>query len=361
MRWTRWRQWSLRSATPEVRGGPTHRIAFAGAGLIAAVHRDAIDHVPGLSISAVASRSAARTAQAAAQFRVPGLTLRELPGDADAVLIATAPAHHARAAIAAMAAEVPVLVEKPLCTTLADADALVEVCAAGGRLAYAENLLHAPAVGLALDHINDLSQVDQLEVRAIQPRPTWGEFLTEAWGGGALFDLGAHPIALALLFAAPAVPVEVRAVLEGADDHPMDEFADVSMRFDNGSTAHVVVSWQATDEVTWDAQVSAPDGVVRLELLPDVRLERNGDEVPLPAIPDGVPAPLEELGFRAQMAAFADDIATARAPMIGAAFGRSVLDLTCAAYASAGQDGAWVPLPFAGPRDRTPWELWRRP
>ena len=41
-----------------------------------------------------------------------------------------------------------------------------------------------------------------------------------------------------------------------------------------------------------------------------------------------------------------------------AAFGRDVLELICAAYASAGRGGAWVALPFDGPRDRTPLELW---
>lgn len=318
--------------------GPAHRIAFAGAGFIAAVHKEAIDHVPELEISS-----------------------EDLPGDADAVLVTTAPSHHARAALAAMAAEVPVLVEKPLCTTLADADALVEVCEAGGRLAYAENLIHAPAVALAYEHVADLSRIDLLELRAIQPRPTWGEVLTEDWGGGALFDLGAHTIALALLFAAPAVPVEVRAVLEGADDHPVDEHAEVTIRFDNDATARLIVSWRADHEISWDAQIVAPDGVVRLELLPEVRLERNGEDVALPAIPEGVPDALEELGYRAQMASFAEDIATKGVPMLGAAFGRSVLDLTCGAYASAGQDGTWVPLPFTGRRHRTPWELWRRP
>lgn len=342
-------------------GRRSHRVALAGAGLIAAVHHEAMSHVPGLSISAVASRSSVRTAEAAALLGVPGVTFRDLPGAADAVLVATAPAHHARAALAAMAAEVPVLVETPLCTTLADADSLVDVCASGGRLAYAENLVHAPAVALAMDHVADLLRVDQIEVRTIQPRPTWGDFLTEGWGGGALFDLGAHPIALALLFAAPAQPVEVRAVLDGSDAHPVDEHAEVMVRFDDGATAQLVVSWRGGDQITWDAQVAAPDGVVRLELLPDVRVERNGVEVPLPAIPDGVPDSLEELGFRAQMLSFADDIATGEPPQLGAAFGRSVLDLTCGAYASAGRDGAWEPLPFRGPRHQTPWELWRRP
>jgi hypothetical protein len=37
--------------------------------------------------------------------------------------------------------------------------------------------------------------------------------------------------------------------------------------------------------------------------------------------------------------------------------GRQVLDVICAAHWSAGRDAIEVPLPFTGPRDRTPAEL----
>ncbi|HJR26128.1 MAG TPA: hypothetical protein VJ804_11675, partial [Acidimicrobiales bacterium] len=253
-----------------------------------------------------------------------------------------------------------VLVEKPLCTTLADADRLVDAAAAGACIAYAENLVHGPPVQLALSHAARLEAIDHIEVRTIQPRPTWGDFLTEGWGGGVLFDLGVHPVALALLLAAPARPVRVRAALEGAEDHPVDEHAEVRIGFDSGAEANVVASWRGAEPPVWDLQASSPEGVVRLELLPTIALERDGEAVALPAVPDGVPPPLVDLGYVDQLAAFARDLASGASPALGAAFGRSVLDLTCAAYASAGQGGGWVELPFAGDRNSTPLSLWRR-
>ena len=42
-----------------------------------------------------------------------------------------------------------------------------------------------------------------------------------------------------------------------------------------------------------------------------------------------------------------------------AAFGREVLDVVCAAYASAGRGSSLVTVPFAGPRSLSPLELWR--
>ena len=335
-------------------------LALAGAGWMGAVHALAAAHVEGAPVVAVASRTAARAEETARRLGARVCSYDELPAGARGVVVATPPGLHAAQALAAVAAGAAVLVEKPLCTTLADADRLVAAAEAGARIAYAENLVHAPIVRHALAHAAQLDGIDVIEVRTIQPRPTWGDFLTEGWGGGVLFDLGAHPLALALLLAAPARPVEVHARLEGAADHPVDEHAEVGIRFDTGALARVVTSWRGTGNPVWDAQASSPDGVVRLELLPTATLERNGAEVRLPAPEPGPLAPLVELGYLHQLQAFVDDVRADRAPALGAAFGRSVLDLTCAAYASAAADGGWVPLPFTGPRTASPFELWRR-
>ena len=334
-------------------------LAFAGAGWIAAVHGYAVGHIPGLTITKVASRDPARAVEAAGRVGAEAITYDELPAGAAGVVICTPPALHAAQALAAVTAGAGVLVEKPLCTTLADADDLVAAQDDGGLIAYAENLVHAPIVRQALEHTAQIGPLDLLEVRALQSRPSWGDFLTEGWGGGVLFDLGVHPLAIALLMAAPAVPVEVQATLDGADDHPVDEHAEVLVRFDTELVARVIASWRSGDTPTWDAQASSPDGVVRLELLPQLLLERNGTTVPQPGLPEGVPRQLEELGYLPQMEAFALDLRDQRRPELGAAFGRSILDVTCAAYASAGADGEWVALPFGGARDRTPLELWR--
>jgi myo-inositol 2-dehydrogenase/D-chiro-inositol 1-dehydrogenase len=334
-------------------------LAFAGAGWIAAVHGYAVDQVPGLRISRVASRDPERAAAAAARVGAEPCTYDDLPGGAAGVVVCTPPAQHLEHARRAIAGGAAVLVEKPLCTTLAEADELVAATEGGARIAYAENLVHSPIVRLAMSHAAQLHGIDLVDVRALQSRPTWGDFLTESWGGGVLFDLGVHPLAVALLLAAPAVPLEVRAALEGAADHPVDEHAEVQLHFDTGLLARVTASWRGGETPTWDAQVSAPDGVVRLELLPNLLLERNGTEVTLPGIPEGVPRQLEELGYLPQMESFALDLLQDRRPKLGATFGRRILDVVCAAYASAGQGGEWVGLPFAGRRDRTPLQLWR--
>jgi len=179
-----------------------------------------------------------------------------------------------------------------------------------------------------------------------------------------LFDLGAHPIAIVVLLA-DAGPggrdqvVSVRAQLEGADDVAVDVHADLTLSFASGLHARVETSWRDPVPVL-DFQAASDDGVVRAELIPHVAIERNGDALALPAPRPGVSDPrLDQFGYVTQLEDFLSDFAEGQAPQIGAEFGRLVLEITCAGYASAGAGGQPVTLPFTGPRDRTPLQLWR--
>jgi len=67
----------------------------------------------------------------------------------------------------------------------------------------------------------------------------------------------------------------------------------------------------------------------------------------------------QQFGYLGQLRALVDDVAAGRRPSMSAAFGRDVLQVVCAAYASAGRSGEEVALPFTGRRDLTPLELWR--
>jgi myo-inositol 2-dehydrogenase / D-chiro-inositol 1-dehydrogenase len=81
-------------------------------------------------------------------------------------------------------------------------------------------------------------------------------------------------------------------------------------------------------------------------------------ELPLPPPgPTAASPQLHHLGYIAQLAALASDVDNRRKPRMTPQFGRHVLDVVCAAYRSA-RTGVPEALPFTGPRDRTPHELW---
>ncbi len=351
--------------TDDPDGEAVTELALAGAGHISVVHGLAARHLPGVTITSVASRSPARAAERAGQLGAQPCRYDELPNGADVVVVSTPPACHAADALAVMARGAGVIVEKPLATTLADADALVAAAEVpGARFGYAENLAFAPLVMRAVSLAHSLGPLRHVDARMLSGRPDWGDFLTEGWGGGVLFDLGAHPLALVLLLA-DAGPsghdqvVSVRGHLEGADDVAVDTYAEVTLSFASGLTAQVEASWRDRQAVL-DFQAASDDGVIRAELIPNVAIEHNGDPLALPGLRSGLTDPrLEQFGYIGQLEDFLGAFDEGIALDMGAAFGRLVLEVTCAAYASAAAGDRPVDLPFTGRRDRTPLQLWR--
>lgn len=338
------------------------RWALAGAGWMSAVHGLAVRSLPEGQVVAVASRTAESAARRAAETGGEVVGYEDLPAGADIVIVATPPARHAADALRAMAAGAAVVVEKPLCTTLADADRLVRVVESGGVLTYAENLLFADATGAALSEVATIGGLRHLSARALQPRPTWGDFTRRHWGGGVLFDLGVHPLALLVRAAGDARCVGVRATFGSSPDLEVEDHARVSLRFDSGLTAELEVSWRDASPV-WDLQAASDTGVVRFTLLPEVVLERDGEPVALPPLPergDGAPPPqLDQLGYVEQLRDAEAAWRAGRSTTISDVhLGRDLLELVCAASLSA-RTGEEVGLPFAGPRDVPPIVLWR--
>ncbi|TRW43345.1 Gfo/Idh/MocA family protein [Georgenia yuyongxinii] len=68
------------------------------------------------------------------------------PTAADLVVVCSEPTRHARLALAALAAGLDVLVDKPVATTLADAEAVVAAADRAGRVCAVVNRTHAPAL-----------------------------------------------------------------------------------------------------------------------------------------------------------------------------------------------------------------------
>jgi predicted dehydrogenase len=243
-------------------------LALCGAGMISGAHAMAALALR-LDVVAVASRSPERARSRAEEFGARAVRYEELPAGADIVVVATPPQRHAADALRALELGAAVVLEKPLCRTLAEADALVAAAAASGhRLLYAENLAYAPVVRALFGQARQVERPTHLEVRSLQGLPTWGDFTTDAWGGGALFDLGAHPLAVAIMLGRAVGAgdvVSVTATLRGGEGHGTDEHGEVALHFASGLVGRVIASWQAGPTPVWDAQVSNDRRVVRAE------------------------------------------------------------------------------------------------
>ncbi|CAB4538261.1 unannotated protein [freshwater metagenome] len=328
------------------------KLAFAGAGTISVVHAMAAAAVEA-EIVAVASRTSERATERAGQVGAAVVAFEDLPAGADAVVVCTPPDRHTADTLQALRARAVVLVEKPLATTLAEADAIVD---AGGQVIYAENLAFSPLVVATNELVRGIGAPNFIEIRQLSPRPSWGEFLDPARGGGVLFDLGSHAVALALLLAGADAPVSVEATMSHSADIDVDDAAEVLITFASGMRARIETNW-TNPHAVWDIQVSSDSGVVRTELMPQPGIEHNGEPVALPALASAADPHLEHYGYIDQMLTLRDVVGGAPSP-IDARFGRRVLDVLSAAYAAARKPGSSESLPFSGPRNRTPHQLW---
>ena len=163
------------------------RLAIAGAGWAGRVHTLAASAVSGATVPLIATRSVGSAEVLASEIGARPVTADQLPGSAEAVVVATPPPDHAALAVRLLSAGTAVLIEKPLAATLTEADAIVAAAEATGAAAcYAENLLFAPALDVAVNRRVALGAIDHLEVRMAQPMPTWGHFAEPLTAGGVL-------------------------------------------------------------------------------------------------------------------------------------------------------------------------------
>lgn len=114
-------------------GDDRRRLAVLGYGYWGSKHVRVLSSLPGVRVSVV-DPDPDRRLEAAAHHAWIGLaeSLEEVADDVDGVIIATPPASHAALARHAIDAGLHVLVEKPLTTSVADAEMLVEQAALQG-------------------------------------------------------------------------------------------------------------------------------------------------------------------------------------------------------------------------------------
>jgi predicted dehydrogenase len=166
----------------------------------------------------------------------------------DAVYVATPNDQHRPLVEACAAAGLPVLCEKPMATSLADAEAMVAACREHGVLyATAHNQRFHPAheALAALVARGELGTVSQARIHYACTAPAWWDAADWHWdparaGGGAVFDLAPHGLDLiGVLLGADLV--ETTSLLQRAD--PVEEGGVVVGRWTGDVLGIVQVSY----------------------------------------------------------------------------------------------------------------------
>lgn len=132
-----------------------NRICLVGAGSISRVHAEAITALPGLRVSCVVDPNLAAAQRLARDFKAEhhfASVAEAVAADAfDRAHVLVPPDLHARVAGELVAAGKPVLVEKPLASTLGECEALIDAAAASGvTVGVNQNFVHHPAFAALL-------------------------------------------------------------------------------------------------------------------------------------------------------------------------------------------------------------------
>jgi scyllo-inositol 2-dehydrogenase (NADP+) len=196
------------------------KVALLGYGVAGEhFHAPLINATPGLDLAAIVTSDTERAARAVARY--PQVVVHQRPyeifagaAEYDLVVIATPNASHVSLATAALDAGLPVVVDKPLATTSADAQRLVDHAKAAKLLLTVFQNRRWDGDFLTLQrliHNGDLGTVWRFESRferwRPQPKPGWRESGDPADGGGILADLGSHLVDQALVLFGPVTRV----------------------------------------------------------------------------------------------------------------------------------------------------------
>src|SRR5262245_34472479 len=268
---------------------PRISVGLVGAGFVARIHAEAYRRVHGVDV-ALARVTAARPARARAFADELGVAavapdFHAILGDAsvDVVDLCVPPYLHAAMAVEAARAGKHVIVEKPLTgffgdartprsamleRALASADEVIDACrAAGVRLCYAENWVHAPPVQKAR---RLLAAAGGPILRIVGEESHSGTHapINKHWqtgGGGSLIGKGCHPLGGALYLKAdegrrlrgvPVRPVSVQAeiafladtaafraaaprYLNTVEDADVEDWGSMLIGFDDGTVAQI--------------------------------------------------------------------------------------------------------------------------
>lgn len=233
------------------------RVGLIGYSLGGAVfHAPLIAVIPGLRLVAIVTADPARRAQAERDHPSAAIVdsaewLWANAHELDLVVIATPNRTHIPLALAAVAAGLHVVVDKPLAATAHDGRKLAEAAGRRGRLAVPYHNRRWDGdfrTVRALLRDGTIGRVMRFESRFERwrpvPRPGWRERPDPAEAGGILYDLGSHLIdqALALFGPARQVYAELERRRPGAD---VDDDAFVAIRHSSGVLSHLWMNAKA--------------------------------------------------------------------------------------------------------------------
>lgn len=233
-------------------------IAVVGAGLIGRRHCAALGMAEGVDLTAVVD-PAPHAKDLAADLTVPWFgTLADLlrAGVADGVVLATPNTLHASGAKECIAANMPVLVEKPVFTDLAEGAAILQMADAQGvPVAAGHHRRHNPLIERAHAEITAgrLGQIVSVQATTWLMKPD--DYFDVEWrrqkGAGPVYVNLIHDIDLLLHLCGPVADV-MATESNAVRGNEVEETAVVLLHFESGALGTVNVSDTIVAPLSWE-------------------------------------------------------------------------------------------------------------
>jgi predicted dehydrogenase len=272
----------------------------------------------GVALSAVVDTVPERAAEIAAVSNTRALTdYRDLLGAVDAVVVAVPTELHAEVSVPFLASGTPVLVEKPMSRSLADADRMIEAARAGGAMiAVGQTERHNPAVAIALRLVSAPKFIEVHRLSAFPDR---------SLDIDVVFDLMIHDLDVILAIVKSEV-TSIEAVGVPVLT-PKYDIANVRLRFASGCIANITASRISKDRVR-KIRFFQPDAYLSVDYASqEVEGWRLVRKDPRPDIQGGaIPVERDE-PLRRELADFVRAVRDGSAPLVDGEAGRRALAL----------------------------------
>ena len=272
------------------------RVAVVGAGYLGRFHAQKYAALPGVALEGVVDVDAEAAAAVARETgTAPFTDHRELLGRVDAVsIVAPTPLHHAITRDF-LAAGCDVLIEKPMTTTLAQADELIELAESRGLIIQVGLLERFnPAVKALRRAVSRPRHIEARRLSTFKPR---------AVGVSVVLDLMIHDIDIVSALAGSAVKK-----VEAGGARVLTDRVDVATAFlelENGCTASLAASRLAPEDRRM-IRVYEKDAFVEVDF---IRRRVEVTQKTTPPGEDGMPGTRKDVHAFDQADALADEIA----------------------------------------------------
>jgi predicted dehydrogenase len=293
------------------------RAGVVGVGYLGQHHARIYAELPGVRLAGVLDSNPGRAIEIASRHDCAVFgSLAELGAACDAVSVAVPTDRHAEVSLALLKAGCHLLIEKPLCASLAEAEAILAAAQAADRIVQVGHIEHFNPVMAFLEEAVQSPRFIQAERLApFNPRGT---------EVGVVLDLMIHDIGVVLqLVRQPVVRydcVGVRVLTKHED------IANARLVFEGGAVANLNAS-RVSEKKVREIRVFQPDTYLSLDFANQAgHLVRR---TPLGLKREDIPVEKGE-PLRLELTAFADCVRRFAAPKVGAALGKSALEIAIA-------------------------------